>query len=104
MRVRQTRPALKDLDDIENYIALDDSGRAADFIDKLIDLGESLEFDWERGTQVKWTKDTRIREIYYHNYTISCPEAAFLFSIYKTIATSSTIHINAHTNPAFPIL
>lgn len=70
MRVRWTRPALKDLDDIENYIALDDAGRAANFIDKLIDLGESLEFDWERGTQAKWTKDTRIREIYYHNYTI----------------------------------
>ena len=44
MRVRWTKPALEDLDDIENYIALDDAGRAADFVDKLIDLGESLEF------------------------------------------------------------
>ena len=45
MRVSWTRPALKDLDDIENYIALDDAGRAAEFVDKLIDLGDSLEFD-----------------------------------------------------------
>ncbi len=70
MRVRWTRPALKDLDDIENYIAEDDADRAANFVDKLIDLGESLEFDWERGTQAKWTNDKSIREIYYHNYTI----------------------------------
>lgn len=70
MRVRWTRPALKDLDDIENYIAEDDADRAANFVDKLIDLGESLEFDWERGTQAKWTNDNSIREIYYHNYTI----------------------------------
>ena len=45
MRVSWIRPALKDLDDIENYIALDDAGRAAEFVDKLIDLGDSLEFD-----------------------------------------------------------
>ena len=64
MRVRWTKPALEDLDDIENYIALDDAGRAADFVDKLIDLGESLEFNWERGTQAKWTSDLSIRELY----------------------------------------
>ena len=70
MRVRWTKPALEDLDDIENYIALDDVGRAADFVDKLIDLGESLEFNWERGTQAKWTSDLSIRELYYQNYTL----------------------------------
>ena len=64
MRVRWTKPALEDLDDIENYIALDDAGRAADFVDKLIDLGESLEFNWERGTQAKWTSDLKNRERY----------------------------------------
>lgn len=70
MRVRWTRPALKDLDEIENYIALDDAGRAAEFVGKLIDLGESLEINWERGAQAKWTKDTSVRELYYHNYTL----------------------------------
>lgn len=70
MRVRWTRPALKDLDEIEDYIAKDDADRAAIFVNKLIDLGESLEFDWERGTQAKWTNDNSIRELYYHNYTI----------------------------------
>lgn len=82
MRVRWTRPALKDLDDIENYIAQDDAGRAVSFVDKLIDLGESLEFDWERGTQAKWTIDSSIKEIYYHNYTI----------IYEITETEIQIH------------
>lgn len=82
MRVRWTRPALKDLDDIENYIAQDDVGRAVSFVDKLIDLGESLEFDWERGTQAKWTIDSSIKEIYYHNYTI----------IYEIMETEIQIH------------
>ena len=82
MRVSWTRPALKDLDDIENYIALDDVGRAADFVDKLIDQGESLEFNWERGTLAKWTEDTSIRELYYHNYTI----------IYEVLENEIQIH------------
>ena len=82
MRVRWTKPALEDLDDIENYIALDDAGRAADFVDKLIDLGESLEFNWERGTQAKWTSDLSIRELYYQNYTL----------IYEVLENGIQIH------------
>lgn len=82
MRVRWTRPALKDLDEIENYIALDDVGRAVDFVEKLIDLGETLEFDWERGTRAKWTKDKSIRELYYHNYTL----------IYEVLENEIQIH------------
>ena len=82
MRVRWTKPALEDLDDIENYIALDDVGRAADFVDKLIDLGESLEFNWERGTQAKWTSDLSIRELYYQNYTL----------IYEVLENEIQIH------------
>ena len=87
MRVSCTRPALKDLDDIENYIALDDAGRAAEFVDKLIDLGESLEFNWERGTTAKWTKDNSIRELYYHNYTL----------IYEILENEIQIH-EVHNN------
>ena len=82
MRVRWTKPALEDLDDIENYIALDDAGRAADFVDKLIDLGESLEFNWERATQAKWTSDLSIRELYYQNYTL----------IYEVLENEIQIH------------
>ena len=82
MRVRWTKPALEDLDDIENYIALDAVGRAADFVDKLIDLGESLEFNWERGTQAKWTSDLSIRELYYQNYTL----------IYEVLENEIQIH------------
>jgi plasmid stabilization system protein ParE len=41
MKVRWTYPALKDLDEIEDYIAQDDVGRAADFVNGLIDLGDS---------------------------------------------------------------
>ena len=82
MRVRWTKPGLEDLDDIENYIALDDAGRAADFVDKLIDLGESLEFNWERGTQARWTSDLSIRELYYQNYTL----------IYEVLENEIQIH------------
>jgi plasmid stabilization system protein ParE len=70
MMVRWTYPALKDLEEIEEYIALDDAGRAAEFVNKLIDLGDSLSGDWGRGTRAKWTSEPNIRELYYENYTL----------------------------------
>jgi plasmid stabilization system protein ParE len=70
MRVRWTHAALMDLDEIEDYIAQDDIGRAVDFANRLIDLGQSLEVNWNRGTHAKWTADPNIRELYYDNYTL----------------------------------
>ena len=41
-------------------------------MNELLNVSDDVqdEFDWERGTQAKWTNDNSIREIYYHNYTI----------------------------------
>ncbi len=69
MNVRWTTEALKDLDEIENFIALDNPERAYTFIEELLDFGDSLgEFAY-KGTQAKWTKDTAIKEFYYKEYT-----------------------------------
>lgn len=72
MRVRWSKPALADLDDIENYIALDDPERAISFVMELMDLGDSLSVFGmaEKGTPAKWTDDPNIRELYYGNYAI----------------------------------
>ena len=72
MKVSWSKPAIADLDDIEEFIALDDPERAVVFIMELIDLGESLASDGtaERGTPAKWTKMKNIRELYYGNYSI----------------------------------
>jgi plasmid stabilization system protein ParE len=70
MRVRWTKPAIKDLDEIEDYIAKDDAERANLFVNKIIDLAESLEHDWNRGTNAKWTSDKSVRELYYGEYAI----------------------------------
>lgn len=82
MRVRWTKPAIKDLDDIEEYIAEDNIDRALDFIGQLIDLGESLSEDPERGSYARWINDKRIRELHYHNYTI----------IYEILSDEVQIH------------
>jgi plasmid stabilization system protein ParE len=70
MKVRWTRPAIADLDEIEDYIALDDVERAVDFVNQLIDIGESLDVNWNRGTRAKWTSNPNVRELYYKNYTL----------------------------------
>ena len=59
MNVRWTTEAFKDLDEIENFIALDNPERAYTFIEELLDFGDSLgEFAY-KGTQAKWTKETK---------------------------------------------
>ena len=69
MRVRWTVEALKDLDDIESYIARDNPERAITFIEELIDFGDSLADFAYKGTQAKCTKDSSIKELYYKEYT-----------------------------------
>jgi plasmid stabilization system protein ParE len=70
MEVRWTRSALEDLNEIEEYIAQDSYERAVNFINEIIELGDSLDLNWNRGTLAKWTSDKRIRELYYENYTL----------------------------------
>ena len=64
--------AIEDLNDIEDYTARDNPARAVSFVDELIDLGDSLsnEGEAEKGTPAKWIRDTKVRELYYKNYTI----------------------------------
>lgn len=70
--VRWTIPAIEDLNTIEEYIAKDSPERAADFVDRLLKLGDSLEDDAVclRGTPAPWTDDENIRELYYNHYTL----------------------------------
>lgn len=72
MNVNWTLPALQDLDDIEEFIALDDYNAAVAFVDQLIDLGESLgdPKTAKKGTPVSWSNDQSVRELYYKGYTI----------------------------------
>lgn len=72
MNVIWTKYALEDLNNIENFIAQDDYNTAVEFVDKLIDLGDSLKDDetCHRGTPAPWIKDDSIRELYYEGYTI----------------------------------
>ena len=69
MNVRWTVEALKDLDEIEIFIARDNPERAVAFINDLIDFGDSLGNFPEKGTQAKWTTDPTIKEFYYEEYT-----------------------------------
>jgi addiction module RelE/StbE family toxin len=70
MEVRWTRSALEDLNEIEEYIAQDSYERAVNFINEIIELGDSLDLNWNRGTLAKWTSDKSIRELYYENYIL----------------------------------
>lgn len=69
MIVRWTKEALKDLDEIENYIAQDSLERAYAFIEELLNFGDKLGDFPEKGTLAKWTKDSSIKEMYYKQYT-----------------------------------
>lgn len=72
MRVRWSKLALEDLENIENYIALDNPERAVSFVMELMDLGDSLADQGmaQKGTHAKWTDAPNIRELYYGNYAI----------------------------------
>ena len=90
MKVTWTMPALQDLDEIESFIALDDYETAVDFVNRLIDLGDSLSAPetCEKGTPVSWAEDTNVRELYYKGYSIvyeviSDPEIIYIHEVYN---------------------
>ena len=93
MKVKWSKPALADLDDIVNYIASDIPERAISFILKLMNLGDSLANPGmaEKGTYAKWTKDPSIRELYYGNYAI----------IYEILQDTVMIHEVHHSAKLF---
>lgn len=73
---------VKRLEEIEDYIAQDDLGRAYMFIEELLDFGDTLGNFPEKGTQAKWTKDSSIKEMYDKQYTF----------IYEISANEVIIH------------
>ena len=82
MTVRWTKEALKDLEEIEDFIAQDDLERAYTFIEELLDFGDMLGNFPEKGTQAKWAKNRSIKEMYYKQYTF----------IYEISANEVVIH------------
>ena len=74
MRVEWTLPAIEDLDTIQEFIAKDQEslGYAYDFVNELLDLGDSLVDDSTalRGTPAPWASDSNVRELYYKGHTI----------------------------------
>lgn len=70
MKLLWTKESLKNLQEIEKYIASDNSQTAVAFIDKIISLAESLSENPEKGRIVPELSLTQIREILYKNYRI----------------------------------
>lgn len=93
MKVKWSELALEDLDNIENYIALDNPERAVSFIMELIDLGDPLADQGmaQKGTPAKWTDDSNIRELYHGNYAI----------IYEILQDTIMIHEEHNTARMF---
>ena len=76
------KKALKDLEEIESYIAQDDLEHAYTFIGELLDFGDKLGDFPEKGTQAKWTGDCSKKEMYYEQHTF----------IYETSTNGVIIH------------
>ncbi|MBI9071228.1 MAG: type II toxin-antitoxin system RelE/ParE family toxin [Melioribacteraceae bacterium] len=70
MKLLWTKEALFKLQEIEKYIAKDNSVTAINFIDKLISAGESILDNPEKGRVVPELSIKNIREIIYKNYRI----------------------------------
>ena len=70
MRVFWTTEALRNLDDIERYIAQDNPKRAAMFIDQLLEKGDAIATFPERGRVVPEFSQPEIREILVGKYRI----------------------------------
>jgi plasmid stabilization system protein ParE len=90
MKVRWSKLALEDLDDIGKYIASDNPERATSFIMELLDLGDSLATPGmaEKGTSAKWAKDPNIRELYYGSYAI-------IYEVLQDIVMIHEVHHSA---------
>lgn len=70
MRIDWAEPALKDLEEIRNYISRDAEFYAIRFIERVIEAVESLEKFPERGRRVPEAADESIRELLFQNYRI----------------------------------
>ncbi|RKY91816.1 MAG: plasmid stabilization protein [Ignavibacteriae bacterium] len=70
MKLLWTEEALVRLKEIEEYIAQDNPKAAADFVDKLISLAETIPDNPEKGRIVSELSIEFIRELLHKNYRI----------------------------------
>ena len=85
MSVRWSVEALRDLDEIEEFISRDNPERAITFVGELLDFGDSLGDFSYKGAQAKWTKDSSIKEAYYQEYT-------FIYEIEDDVTVIHEVH------------
>lgn len=92
MIVEWSVPAVQDLDDIEDFIALDNPERAETFVNELIELGDSLSDDTtcRKGVPAPWANSLNILELYYKKYTI----------VYEIVELENKVYIHAVYNQA----
>ena len=92
MTVEWSVPAVQDLGDIEDFIALDNPERAETFVNELIECGDSLadEMTYQKGVPAPWANSYNIRELYYKKYTI----------VYEISDTEQKIYIHEVYNQA----
>lgn len=70
MKVLWTKEALEQLVEIEAFIARDSSARAKEFVDRLIERGQSFARFPQRGRIVPEFSQPEIREIFEKSYRI----------------------------------
>ncbi len=70
MKLLWTKESLIRLQEIEEYISLDNPVVAIEFVDKLISLAETLLNNPEKGRIVPELSLENIRELFYKNYRI----------------------------------
>jgi len=70
MKVRWTRESLIRLREVKSYISKDNPQAAEKFLDKIINLAESIKENPEKGRIVPEITISNIRELLYKNYRI----------------------------------
>ncbi len=70
MKVRWSRDALEDLEDIHDYVSQDAPGRADELVEALIEAAERLETFPKSGRSVPEYDDSSIREVVKDSYRI----------------------------------
>ncbi len=70
MKVRWTRESLIRLREVNSYISKDNPQAAEKFLDKIINLAESIKENPEKGRIVPEITISNIRELLYKNYRI----------------------------------
>ncbi|MBA7530389.1 hypothetical protein ES705_22595 [subsurface metagenome] len=70
MKLEWTKPALLDLESIQDYIKKDSEYYANHFVERIIEAVESLEKFPEMGRKVPEAEEENIRELLFHNYRI----------------------------------